>query len=346
MSERYADVAREALRWAAREAAWERVLETVRAQAPPPEQPELMPRPIVAMPIRRKPRRWRLLFRGAILATILAVLGTNAFVLTNRGVTTEVGLDQAIAGFRESIPARVQARAARALAAPASARATTPHRRPAAGFGAPTPTAPPVALPADGVYTYRTTGGERISFGGGHHDYPERTYASVKAQRGCVWRLEHTIIAEHTEERSFCTRSAMVALVTETVAITFFGHTDGGTYRCEPPLPFGDGARRAGSSLRVTCANGEERVDSTVRFLAPEAITVGDTVVRALRVTIDGVVSGRATGTSHSDVWVHPVTGMLLKLSRVVHSESEAFGTTVSYDEEATFVLASLRPRV
>lgn len=276
-------------------------------------------------------------------------LAANVFVLTQRTAATPVGLATVLDGFRAS-PAIPSAAApsesldgGRAKTAPRVLRSHAPGEPPAVRPRRPGAVALPSMRPASGVYAYATSGGERVSFADARHDYPDRTFAAVRRISGCRWELEHRILEEHVERHTYCGAPGGLSLLVWRAEITFFGQRNEAAYVCDPPealVTRGNGAR--GSFI---CRSDDGDVRETVTDLGREQIRVGDRRVDALHVRARGTVSGRARGTTRADIWIHPDSGLTLKLVREAHTTSEAFGTTVTYDEKAAFLLESLAPR-
>ena len=97
-------------------------------------------------------------------------------------------------------------------AAPSTPRGTTPtHERPVAPCGGPSTAARAGRLPAEGVYAYRTSGGESISVLAAHHDYPAVTYAAVHHTGGCGWQIHAAVVKEHVDERTCAAAPGRVA---------------------------------------------------------------------------------------------------------------------------------------
>jgi hypothetical protein len=295
--------------------------------------------------------------RTALPACAIAlVLLADVVLLTQQDQSTAVSLDAAVKGFRASdsqssettvttiAPTGASSPGAPTTAAPA--RGATPTPAPTANQSATTAAASagPFRLPVQGVYSYRTQGFETVSMGGGRHDYPERTYATVRAKGGCDWELEHRVLEEHVERRLQCSGPGQFTEKDERADITFFGQKNTAYYRCDPPLVLAQAGDQPGTRRTGTCRADDGQAALSTTFVGRERITIGGVAVEALRVRMEGVVSGRAEGTSSSDTWAHPETGLMLKSIRKVDTRAKAFGTTVDYREEATYELERLEP--
>ena len=293
---------------------------------------------------------------GLPALAIALVLVADVLLLTQREQSTVVSLDDAVQGFRASESSETT-EATSTSAVPGQPSAPAPAAAPAA---AATPTAPPAGkagvtttapataspfrVPAEGVYAYRTTGFEEVSFGGGRHDYPARTFAAVRAKGGCDWDFEHRVLEEHVERRLQCSAPGQLTQKDERADVTFFGQTNSGNYTCDPALVVALAADQPGTKHTGTCRASDGQVVITTTFLGRERLTIGGVAVDALHLSFDGVMSGRADGTSRSETWLHQDTGLLLKTTRKVQTRAKAYGTTIDYREEATYELERLEP--
>jgi hypothetical protein len=102
----------------------------------------------------------------------------------------------------------------------------------------------------------------------------------------------------------------------------------------------GEGSRSEG-----TCDDGK---GSTVRLVRTTTgtgqETVGGQVVEVIRLRIEGTMAGRVRGTSVDELTVVAATGLPVHWRRSVDTDADAFGTTIKYQEQASFALVSLTP--
>jgi len=295
--------------------------------------------------------------RPAVGVSIVLVLGTDLFFLTQRNVTTPVSLNQSVARFRASqatttTTALVQPTAPTTTVPTASPgrRATTATTAALTGAGSkPGASAPsasgPFTAPAEGVYAYATTGNETVSLGNARHDYPSESFATLRHGPGCRWDFEHRVIEEHVETAHYCGLPDVLQFLSNTQKETFYGQTQSVDFTCDPPeteVRVGDdpGTKR---TFACSISDGSHAVE-TVTYLGRDQLTVDGTAVEAFHVLIEGTESGKVNGTSRLEKWVHPVSGLLVR--EVVHvvSHSQAFGATVDYQEDASYKLERLDP--
>jgi hypothetical protein len=305
---------------------------------------------------RRLRRRRRILSIGGAGLALILLAGT-VFVLTQRNVSTEVGLDAAIEQFRKQASG-VQRSTTAGDDAPAPVAAEAPQAGPRAPVGAGAaeaavgrPSAPvtpkPYVLPPEGVYAYRTTGGEKLSTFGASHAYPERTFATVRHLDGCRWEQRNDVIEEHVDIRRFCASEGMLQQIFYEAQVTFFGVTDGAAVTCDPPPVFHRTGMEPGHADVFRCSNGTDTSsEMTVTFVGAEVVPVGADTVRANKITITGTTSGRVVGTSSDTLWLDPTNGLTVRWERKNDNVADAFGgARVRYQEEATFLLESLEPQ-
>lgn len=314
--------------------------------------------------------------KAGLLVLALAVLAADGYVLSQRNATTTVALDDVVAEFRTGStvtppPPAVDpvggaadpAAAAVAVADPTTAPPADAAPAPAAPDPAPAvepapvePVAPapvePAApqayrLPEEGVYTYSAQGGESISLLGSRHAYGPDAYATVRHTGGCSWEHRLTVIAEHVDTRVLCSQPGGYLQLAQDRQITFFGQTQGSAMACDPAqLHHGPGEAPGATGTAACAGSGGYDGSLTRTFRGTEAIDIGGTVVEAVRVDIDAVLSGRSVGQSHDQLWLHPETGLTLRWDRTVDTVADAvFGAQVRYQEQASFVLRSLVPQ-
>jgi hypothetical protein len=198
-------------------------------------------------------------------------------------------------------------------------------------------------MPAEGVYSYRTSGGEQINILNSGHSYPAVTYATVRHEGAC-WQIENDVVQEHTDKRDFCG----FAEQDQSRTITFFGATDGLKYICAPPFVVAVPGEPAGIAHNGVCADSAgdgahlRAVDQGL-----EHITVGGVPVTVVHIVIDSVLTGRAVGSSHDDLLLVATTGMTVSWHRTVDTVADAaFGAKAHYTENATFDLIAMTPQI
>jgi hypothetical protein len=191
--------------------------------------------------------------------------------------------------------------------------------------------------PVDGVYTYRTRGGESLDvLGGRRHRYPDTTTITVVEIPPCV-RLRWDALAGRSTTWTLCTGSRSVALRRLDEVHSFFGQTDRTLYACTP---------QSGGSGRFHCRSrhgvetGQESVAGVV------GLDVGGVRVRAIRVRMTARVNGGNRGVETVDWWLVPREALPLELvvsSRT--SRSEPLIGQAHYQEDAVLRLLSLTPK-
>jgi hypothetical protein len=302
------------------------------------------------------PRWWRFrtLLKGATVGLALLMVSTCGYLFLGRNATTKVTVSDAVGQFRAQSGHASSQTAIKAVDGP-SGQATAGRRAPVQAESPVTrqPThavaaaAPaPYLLPAEGVYTYRTTGGERISLGGAHHDYPPETTGTVTHIGGCRWRIENDVIKEHTDVRTFCSGSKDLFQEEQARWVTFYGKREGEDITFTPHQLVNDVAETAGAKATSRGSDPQgDGVQVTRTYLGRVPIDIGGTTISSVRVHLTGTSSGSSYGTFVDDLWLDPVTGLTLRWDRSVDSHSNAFGANVHYTENASFVLESLTPR-
>ena len=290
----------------------------------------------------------------------MAVLGGDLFFLTQRNVTTPVTLSQSVARYRASTttsmpstqgantaPVATTAPASQSAAARrASVTTTAPARRGLTPAAAPAGSAAvPFVSPAEGVYPYATTGYEQISLGGSRHDYPSESFATVRRSDGCRWNFEHRVVEEHVETAYYCGLPNVLQFLGELDQESFYGQSQSVTITCDPPEIPVQTSDQPGAKRTYTCSlsNGSQ-ANEAVTYLGRDAVVVDGAPIQAFHFVVEGRETGSVTGTSRFEAWVHPLTALPLREVVHVQSRSQAFGTNVDYQEDASFTLERLAP--
>jgi hypothetical protein len=190
--------------------------------------------------------------------------------------------------------------------------------------------------PLDGVYTYRTRGGESLDvLGGRHHRYPETTTITAVETPPCV-RLRWDALAGRSTTWTLCRSPRSVALRRLDEVHSFFGQTDRTLYVCTP--------QSGGGRFRCRSRHGVETGQESVAGYV--GLDVGGVRVRVLRVRMTARVSGGNRGIETVDWWLTPREALPLELvvsSRT--SRAEPLIGQVHYQEDATLRLLSRTPK-
>ncbi len=248
----------------------------------------------------------------AIALVIVSSAGGTAWALVFRTVSSPVGLREALRIYRREQTGKVIA--------------TLRNR-----------------LPAPGVYTYRTTGGEGLSLMGVQRSFPSSS-SMIVADGRCA-TLSWVPITQHVESTTVCTGPggslSVPRLVTdESIA----GTTTTSTVRCPATaylLPPGHRTRPA-ARWAATCSLSDpaEKVSLAGAVLGPATLAVGghDVSVEHTRFTL--TFSGIDGGTNPTDFWIVPSSGLIVR-------EHETVGVTqggVRYTESMDIRLTGLEP--
>lgn len=200
--------------------------------------------------------------------------------------------------------------------------------------------------PAPGIYTYDTSGSERISIAGASHTYPEESHMVLRTSSGCGWTTEHHVIEEHVDRREYCSSPSQITTIRFETEVEFFGQKDGLLYVCDPPAVTFDG-RPAGTTGQGRCTtdDGESNVDYTGVFVGYEVLDVGGRAVETVHLEIEFTMTGAARGDATLSLWLEPDTGLTVHLERTTDTRTASVWGDVRYQEEATFHLQSMTPR-
>lgn len=306
-------------------------------------------------------RRWPVMAAGIL---VVVVLLAASWVLLNRHKATPVSLEEAVGRFRDGAgPAAAPAPPSTAAlgSAPTTAPPTAPTAvsspdaadvgtgatgtaTPPAGETADPSMAHPTAPPADGVYTYDTTGRETLSIASARHDYPAQTQVVVRHGEGCSWTADHLVLREHRDVFGLCTDVGGITWLGWRLERTFFGQTFVLDYRCAGPAVLTP-ASAAGSTVQLHCETPDgDTMEMVVAYVGDEVVDVGGTEVPAVHLNVSASLDGSVRGTSTLDLWSARDTGLRLREVRETDTVVDAPLGQADYHESATFLLRSLNP--
>jgi hypothetical protein len=277
---------------------------------------------------RGRRRRWPWIVVGlvALVAGALVVARQVVFRDQSRAVTT----DEALARYRD--------------ATTTSSTATTPapsFQQPASTAATTTPAVP--SLPALGVYRYRTTGSESIDvLGGAHHDYPAVTTITVTAD-GCGVRLRWDVLQERRDEWRLCPTSAGLTEAWTLQYHEFFKQPDPEELVCPDDTRLLPADPVAGESWAAACTLAGDPEPQRFEVVGLEDVTVAGETVPAVHVRQLVDTGGDTYEHTTTDWWLAR-TGLPLRSTQTKSSRSSSPIGPVTYTEEYTTELISLRP--
>ena len=201
-------------------------------------------------------------------------------------------------------------------------------------------------LPAAGVYTYATSGGEKVSMLGAKHDYPARTHSIITHAGGCGWTIEHRVIEEHVDRFGRCSTNGTFQLTSLGREIEFFSQRDGLDYTCQSPFEWVATTDIAGSTHRAVCAAEHDQVVMDLKVIGRGTRTVGGTTVSTISYVAEWKMTGQtANGWARTETTIDAATGLMLHEHRVVDTDAHAPFGDVRYSEDVTFELLSMTPQ-
>jgi hypothetical protein len=201
-------------------------------------------------------------------------------------------------------------------------------------------------LPPAGVYAYRTSGGEELSFGGIGRQFPAASQMIVTDGGGCT-TMTWVPLEQHTESLAVCPRPdgayrvtsmssyEMIAGVQTTTVI----HCPAGTYLV-PPDP------AAGKRWHTTCsATGHQKVTVSGLVVGESAVDVGGRRLPALHTRLTLRFSGSESGTNPNNYWLSEGDALVLRQRETVDLSQDAGPLgSVRYGETMAIGLRSLEP--
>jgi hypothetical protein len=196
-------------------------------------------------------------------------------------------------------------------------------------------------MPAPGVYTYRTSGGESLNLVGVARTFPSST-SMIVADGRCA-KVSWVPITQHTEETSVCTAPSGALTVPRLVTHeSIAGSTTTSTIDCPVSTYLLPPAAHTGERWRATCslANPAEKIKLAGQALGQSTVMVGGHAVSVTHARLMLTFTGTEHGTNPTDFWIIPSSGLIVR-------ERETVGVTqgsVRYTENMDATLTGLNP--
>ena len=211
---------------------------------------------------------------------------------------------------------------------------------PAASSSMPVATAP---LP--GVYVYATQGQETVdALGGDTHVYPPTTTITVTAIDCGGFRIEWRPVSGRADTTEICPSGGGLVERGAVNAHEFFQMSQAENFMCAPGAWWLPPATV--TTWTAECQSDGGRTTSRAgRVLGPEAVTIASETHDAVHVRFDDTVTGTSTGTSTTDLWLDPHTGLPLRQTSTSSTGNETVIGHVTFDEHVDMTLQSTTPQ-
>jgi hypothetical protein len=198
---------------------------------------------------------------------------------------------------------------------------------------------PVPGLPEPGVYAYRTTGGERVSFLDYERAYTSTTYRIVTRQ-GCGVREEQYFLVQHVEYYDRCGPR----LASYGTDIAFWWTHGTQAFKCT-------GGSFDASDLPVLgqveweCRDEDTVAHQVTAYLGDERVVVDGQPVDARHVRWRTVFDGATKGAAVVEDWFAVDTGLVLRETRNIGLRvGSPFIGDISYIDVSTYELESTTP--
>ena len=246
----------------------------------------------------------------ALAVIIVSCAGGTAWALVFRTVSSPVGLREALRIYRREQTGKVLA--------------SLRNR-----------------LPAPGVYTYRTTGGESLNLVGVSRSFPSST-SMIVADGRCA-TVSWVPIEQHTEATTVCNAPNGALTIPKLVTDeSIAGSTTTSTITCPASTYLWPSSALPGQRWHATCTldSPAEKVVMAGRDLGPSTMVVGGRAVSVEHTRLLFTFAGNQHGTNPTDFWIVPSTGLIVReLETVAMTQSG-----VHYTENMETTLTALTP--
>ena len=252
-------------------------------------------------------RFWAL---GAGVAVLIAAVAAGVWFFVLRSPGTQVDLRQALRLYRHD------------------------QQDPATGAGS--------RLPAPGVYSYRTSGYERLSLAGISRSFPSSSEVVV-TDAACA-TVRWVPFEQHMEGLVECSgRNGAVGMVSALSDEEIAGVRTTEVIHCPAGAYFMPAHPAPAQRWSATCHAGSQAVAFGGRVLGWSTIAVHGRHEPALHTRLTLTFRGEEHGSNPTDYWVSPTTGLILREQEAVDlSQRTGPLGSVRYQEQMAITLTSL----
>ncbi|HTU37075.1 MAG TPA: hypothetical protein VMF35_03605 [Acidimicrobiales bacterium] len=196
-------------------------------------------------------------------------------------------------------------------------------------------------LPAPGVYTYRTSGGEGLNLVGVQRSFPSTT--SMIVSDGHCATVSWVPITQHTESTMVCTGSGGALEIPKLVTDeSIAGTTSTSTIDCPSSAYLLPPAGTPVRSWRATCSleSPAQKVEMSGTALGTSVMKVGGHPVTVEHTRFSLTFDGTERGTNPTDFWIVPGNGLIVR----EHETVAVNQGSVRYNETMDAQLTALAP--
>jgi hypothetical protein len=224
----------------------------------------------------------------------------------------------------------VAAESAPETAAQESASSPTTHARPA-------PRSDKAPLPAEGVYSWDTSGYEEV--GGARRQFPEESQRIITREE-MGWHEHHYFSEEREIWTDFEVQDAGAAIALQRNKVKFGPVTEDSTITFTPSMLVGPYAPKVGQTWEGSWT-GKTHGDYQGKTFEHTWMTIGGERVEVWAVQVDLQFEGEQEGTVQAKVWMAPKYWLTVREDYVQNVKADV-GT---YHAEWSMTLKSLHPQ-
>jgi hypothetical protein len=208
--------------------------------------------------------------------------------------------------------------------------------------------------PAEGVYSLKGQGSERISFPPNSMSDGAVMPASVTYLSNGCWRWHLDYNTAHWEAYDFCPSANQQTQPgfrnSQSWDFGTMSITNLATFTCPPDTVVLPGNPVAGQTLNWMCTGtntsikGKTLAKTLSRVVATPSLSIGKKTVKAVEEVQKTTLSGGQSGTVVETWWLSPVSGLPLRIERQIKISTASPLGTITYNEGGWWQMTSSTP--